>query len=125
MAYGGEGSAYALTFYRPYLIFAGNPLLVDVIAVMEGQESGRPLPSSTYDAMRDGTVQIWLVPKGGQPFAKKNWYRPHGQVFPSDFVAILRDRYERSGQTQFFELWEYRGALARQSEQPVALAPRS
>ena len=126
MAYGGEGSAYDLTFYRPHLIFAGNPLLVDVIAVMEGQESGRALPASTYDAMRDGTVQIWLVPKGGEPFAKRNWYRPHGQVFPPDFVAILHERYERRAETRFFELWQYRGGIAQRANQAdAALAPRS
>jgi len=107
MAYGGEGVEYELTFYRPHLLFAGQPLLVDIIACMESQRSRRPLSAETYEALQSGAVQLWLVPKGGKPFRKKNWYPPHQNVFPPDFVDILLERYRRRESSEYFDLWFY------------------
>jgi hypothetical protein len=115
MAYGGEGGEYELTFYRPHLLFAGQPLLVDVIACMESQRSRRPLPPETYEALQSGAVQLWLVPKGGRPFQKKNWYPPHQNVFPADFVDILLERYRQRESSEYFDLWFY--------EEPVRAEP--
>jgi hypothetical protein len=47
------------------------------------------------------------VPKGGKPFRKKNWYPPHQNVFPPDFVDILLERYRRRESSEYFDLWFY------------------
>jgi hypothetical protein len=107
MACGGEGRDYELVFFRPNLIFAGQPLLMDIIAVMEGQKSGRPLPEKTYEAVANGTISLWLVPKGSPPFLKRNWYPPHQQVFPEDFLELVHRNYQLAGQSEYFDLWRW------------------
>ena len=109
------GGEYELTFYRPHLLFAGQPLLVDVIACMESQRSQRPLPPETYEALQSGAVQLWLVPKGGKPFQKRNWYPPHQNVFPPDFVGILHERYEKRRSSEYFDLWFFEGQVDAES----------
>jgi hypothetical protein len=115
MACGGEGSDYELVFTRASLVFAGHPLLVDVIAVMESHRSGRPLLPQTYEALTSGRVSLWLVPKGRTPFDKRNWYPPHEPVFPEDFIELVKERYVLVGQSEFFDLWEWRGSEASSS----------
>ncbi len=105
MAYGGEGEQYELTFFRPSLVFDGHPLLLDAIAVMEGQRSGRDLPERTYEALIDGTIDIWLVPKGHEPFDKLNWYPPHPALFPPEFIETVRANYVHDASSDYFDLW--------------------
>lgn len=107
MACGGEGVDYEIVFCRPSLVFAGHPLLVDVISVMESHRSGRPLPPETYEALTSGRVTLWLVPKGKTPFDKRNWYPPHEPVFPEDFIQLVKERYHLVGQSEFFDLWKW------------------
>jgi hypothetical protein len=94
------------------LVFAGQPLLLDVISVMESQRSRRLLPENTYAALDRGDIRIWMVPKGHSPFAKRNWYPPHRNVFPDDFRSLLDERYVHRGTTEFFDLWFYEAAAA-------------
>lgn len=105
MASGGEGRNYELEFYRAHLIFRGEPLMLDVIAVMECQRSGRELPEEMYAWLERGEVDMWLVPKGGIPFTKRNWYPPHQPVYPEPFLALVRANFTLAATTDFFDVW--------------------
>lgn len=110
MAYGGEGGHYELTFYRPHLLFAGQPLPLDIISLMDSQRAANEIPSETYRALDDGAIELWLVPRGASPFMKRNWYPPHQNVFPQEFVALLRERYRNLESTEFYDIWFFQGS---------------
>lgn len=105
MAYGGEGRDFRLTSYRPLLVFAGQPVLLDVIAVMEADFAGRSLPQQTYAAVQEGRIAIWLVPKQRPPFQKNNWYPDHNPIFPQDFQDLFLANFGIRDSSQFFDLW--------------------
>jgi hypothetical protein len=105
MAYGGENGAYRLTSYRPLLVFAGNPVLLDAIAVMEERFSGRSLPPPTYEALATGQIAIWLVPRSREPFHKRNWYPGHEEIFPEELRRVFRRFYHLRDRSRYFDLW--------------------
>jgi hypothetical protein len=105
MAYGGEGDIFRLTAYRPLLVFAGHPILLDVIAVMEGDFARRPLPAKTYEALAAGRISVWLVPKDQEPFQKHNWYPNHNEIFPDDFRQLFHENFRRRDRSTYYDLW--------------------
>ena len=109
MAYGGEGKDFRLTSYRPLLVYAGQPVLIDVIAVMESDFARRNLPRQTYDAMATGRIAIWLVPRERAPFQKANWYPDHNEIFPEDFRKLFLASFTCRDRSRFFDLWFHNG----------------
>ncbi|HTL89806.1 MAG TPA: hypothetical protein VL134_10420, partial [Leptolyngbya sp.] len=60
MGYGAV--SYQLSTYRPQLVFAGNPYLLDSASLMEMQASGlNNTPESTLNALRTCQTEIWLI----------------------------------------------------------------
>lgn len=109
MAVGGENVSFIQTWLRPLLVFADQPLLLDPIAVMDYRMAGRDLPDETYRAVAEGDVQVWLVPRDREPFAKLNWYEPHGPVFPDRFRTLFRRSYTLRDKSKYFDLWFFNG----------------
>lgn len=112
MAVGGENGAFRNTWLRPLLVFADHPLLLDPIAVMDYRMAGLDLPDETYRAVAEGAVSVWMVPRGREPFAKLNWYEPHGPVFPERFRELFKQSYSRRDQSRYFDLWFFNGLPA-------------
>lgn len=109
MACGGENQAFLNTWTRALLAFAGNPVLLDPISVMDSALSGRELSRSTYDAIGDGRIALWLVPRGQDPFRKFNWYAPHLPIFPDAFRRHFEAHYSPRAQSRYFDLWFWNG----------------
>jgi hypothetical protein len=109
MACGGENKAFLSTWPRALLAFSDNPVLLDPISVMDSSLSGRDLSSSTYDAIREGRISVWLVPRGQRPFRKVNWYAPHLPIFPDDFVEHFEKYYSPRAKSRYFDLWFWNG----------------
>lgn len=109
MACGGENKAFLSTWTRALLAFGGNPVLLDPISVMDSSLSGRDLASSTYDAIDEGRISLWLVPRGQEPFHKVNWYAPHLPIFPESFQRHFLAHYTPRGQSRYFDLWFWNG----------------
>ncbi len=65
--------AYRLTFFRPVLVFAGNPLTIEANAMGLMQIYGLDIPPSTLAYMQACKTQIWLIPKGQIPFGVVNF----------------------------------------------------
>jgi hypothetical protein len=105
MGYGGN---YQSTFYRPVLVYAGNPYLVDAQAMMDMQASGILIPQKTVDAIGSGSTGIWLIPKGGRPFDMPNNYDGFPQLFSKKFRDAFLDSYEPRESTEFFDIWFYK-----------------
>ncbi len=109
MACGGENNAFLSTWPRPLLAFGDNPVLIDPVSVMDASLSGHQLAPSTYEAISDGAIQVWLVPKGQEPFRKANWYAPHSPIFTDDFVHHFEKWYAPREQSRYFDLWYWKG----------------
>jgi len=102
----GDGN-YELTFYRPVLVFAGNPYLVDPVIMFEMQVSGvKTVSDATIKALQTCQTQIWLLPNVTKtPFDFKNFYPPHDLVFPEEFRHVFLQTYQPIGESEFYELW--------------------
>jgi len=109
MACGGENKHYLSTWTRALLAFDGNPVLLDPISVMDSSLSGRDLSESTYDAINQGRIALWLVPRGQDPFRKVNWYTPHLPIFPEAFRRHFLANYTQRAQSRYFDLWFWNG----------------
>jgi len=109
MACGGENNSFFCTWLRPLLVFANHPLVLEPIAVMECQLTGKEMPQEIYQALENGVVSLWLVPRDKQPFAKLNWYPPHDPVFSERFIKHFESLYSRRGQSLYFDLWFWNG----------------
>jgi hypothetical protein len=121
MGYSTENEAYP--YVRPILVFQGGPYLFDAPAIQEFQLAGRELPAASIDAISTCGVDIWLIPKGGDPFSLRNRYPQtgHAPLFSADFRAAFHRGYAHTSSTDYFDLWTCRsmtsGAVRRQEQE--------
>jgi hypothetical protein len=102
----GYGSRYPLSTYRPVLVFANNPYLLDSASLMEMQASGlNNTPANTLNMIKTCQTQIWLIPKNEKPFEVYSYYPPLQKLFSDAFRTEFKQRYERQEQTEFYDLW--------------------
>lgn len=102
----GYGSSYPLAAYRPALVFANNPYLLDSASLMEMQAAGlNNTPESTLNAIRTCQIQYWLIPKNEKPFEVYSYYPPLQKLFSNQFRQAFRQQYERQEQTEFYDIW--------------------
>jgi|GEM_PF-690487 len=105
MACGGENASFRWTWIRPLLVFADHPVLIDPISVMDCCLAGRPLPPATQEALGQGVVDVWLVPREQTPFEKVNWYPPHEPIFTPEFRQEFLAHHDKADRTEHFDLW--------------------
>ena len=109
----GYGQTYPLSFYRPTLIFAGNPLTLDAPALDDMQLSGLAIPKGTIEYIGSCQTQIWLFPKGEAPFVIPNIYVdarifPTRNLFEDVFRQAFLQHYQKVGSSEYFDLWACR-----------------
>ncbi|MCU0550206.1 MAG: hypothetical protein MUC48_12725 [Leptolyngbya sp. Prado105] len=98
--------SYQLSSYRPQLVFAGNPYLLDSASLMEMQASGLDnTPEKTMNALRTCQTQIWLIPKGNPPFQVYSYYPPLQKLFSDRFRKSFAANYEKQETTEFYDAW--------------------
>ncbi|MBU0742068.1 hypothetical protein KKG45_07610 [bacterium] len=105
MGYGGDGQYFHWTNLRPLLIFAGQPLLLDAISIMDSRRAYREFSPATIDAIEAGVIDLWLVPRQQQPFSLPNWYPPHEEIFPEELRTRFAEHFRLEGRARFFDLW--------------------
>lgn len=104
MGYGAV--SYQLSSYRPPLVFAGNPYLLDSASLMEMQASGlNNTPEKTLQALKTCQTQIWLIPKENLPFQVYSYYPPLQKLFSDRFRKIFAETYDRQESTEFYDAW--------------------
>ena len=104
MGYGAV--SYQLSTYRPQLVFAGNPYLLDSASLMEMQASGlNNTPESTLNALRTCQTQLWLIPKENPPFQVYSYYPPLQKLFSDEFRKTFAENYDRRSTTEFYDVW--------------------
>jgi hypothetical protein len=102
--------SYAGTQVRTLLVFRDEtPLYLDGPALMDHRKASIPLPAATIDAIRRRDVDLWVIPKGGEPWNLRHFYRRDWSVFPDEFKRAFGENYQLVGDSQFFSLWLARG----------------
>ena len=104
----GYSANYRLTFFRPELVFDGQPYALDAASMMDWRWSGRPFPAAALTALRDCAVDVWVIPSGAPPFVLPNAYPIAGDVFPDSFRRTFAERYALETSGQWFDVWRCR-----------------
>ncbi len=105
MGYSGL-KGHGLSQWRVLLVFRGeNTLYLDGPALMDHRKGGIPLPSSTVDAIERRDVDLWLIPKGGDPWSLRHYYNEDWEVFPEEFKRAFRENYKQIDTTKYYTLW--------------------
>jgi hypothetical protein len=107
MAYNGYDRP---TFARPLLTFRSGLYLIDAPAVQEHQLSRLGLPQATVDAIRHCRADVWLVPRGTEPFVGPNRYPAVAlaPIFPAALHDAFHEAYVPEGHTEYFDVWRCR-----------------
>lgn len=92
------------TWFRPLLVFAGNPYLIDEGSTGDLQLAGHDLPAATYDVVKHCKVDIWLIPKGDPPFVLSSALG-FAHLFSQHFRDVFRAHYERRAQSRYYDLY--------------------
>lgn len=92
------------TWYRPLLVFAGNPYLIDESSMGDLELAGWDLPQATLDALADCKVDIWLIPKGDPPFVLSSSLG-FAHLFSQRFRDAFLAHYQRRAQSQYYDLY--------------------
>jgi hypothetical protein len=123
----GEWDSYDLTFFRPMLVFAGNPLTIDALSLDDAQLAGLEIPHSTLEYVHQCKTQIWLIPKGDAPFSIVNVFSlidphifPDRPLFSDGFRLAFFQQYRKQGASKYFDIWE----CGAESEQNAILDGR-
>lgn len=102
----GYGKNYEMSFFRPVLVFRGNPYLLDAASMMEMKKSGiNPVSVNTLDNLRSCQTKLWLLPKNYQPFDLISYYAKDTQLLNDEFKTIFHENYELKNQTKYYALW--------------------
>lgn len=109
IGYGGDRHYGEYRQFIPLLVFDGHPYLVDSATLMDTRLSGLKMSPAALRALEDGTVQIWLIPHGAEPFSLHSYYHSSQFVFEEDFRNIFRQNYALVKQGQYFDVWAYQG----------------
>jgi hypothetical protein len=108
MGYGGDGT-YFDTNVRADLVLAGNPYLIDAFALMEMNAGGLPIPDATRQAIRNGTIDLWLIPAGDEPFSLHTLYPSRAALFDPAFRLDFLSHYSIAHRTVHLDVWRFIG----------------
>ena len=100
----GYGDPYDLTFYRPLLVYSGNPYLIDAVSLMDAEVLGKDVPDATLKALSSCDIQLWLIPKGSLPFQLNNYFN-NRSVFSNKFQSTFLKTHQLRAQTKYYDLW--------------------
>ena len=107
----GEYSGYKYTYYRPALVYMGNPYYIDFAIFMAYQNAemlDRKRLAQIFEACK---IDIWLIPKGNVPFRMANWIDeiPHSerkQLFDQQLRNSFLNNYDLINSSKFFDIYK-------------------
>ncbi|MCZ6842315.1 MAG: hypothetical protein O7G32_05740 [SAR324 cluster bacterium] len=101
----GELKDNIITYYRPLLIFAGNPYLIDSVNIMVRKNSGYGLGAKTIAAIENCKIDIWLIAKANRPFAINSVHDGSSNLYPEYFRQAFLSTYQVRERVGLFDLW--------------------
>jgi len=103
VGYGDSRKQYQLTFYKPILAFAGQPVSVDARVLMEAKSINFDISGRLVEELRQCRTKYWLIPKGQQPFRMRSFYSSQ-DIFGSA-PEVFAARYEKTAVLKYFDVW--------------------
>lgn len=104
----GYGSSPSPVTYARTELPLPTGFVLDSAALMDMRLSRLALPAATLDAFREGVVQVWLVPKGGDPFSMKGGYRGR-DLFGKELQRVFGEHYKKKDAGTYFDVWCFDG----------------
>ena len=102
----GEYKDYKYTYYRPVLVYMGNPYYIDFPIYMAYQNANmvdRKQIAQTFEACK---IDIWLIPKGNIPFAMGNFAVKHIPLFDQELRNSFLNNYVQINTSKFFDIYK-------------------
>lgn len=109
---------YDYAYFRPRLIFKGQPIGFDPCGLMEREFVGSPVPGlpelkTTLAKNYPAKKIIWLVPKSGEPFSLTSYfahwaddgYLPNPHAYSEQFRATFLASTTKIATTQYYDLY--------------------
>ena len=103
MGIGHNVAVYPRTLSRTLLVFAGHPYSFDAAPAMEMIRWNVPLPEGALSELRASKTDLWVIPKGEQPFMMTGYYGT--PTVPPVFSETFRLRYSKAKTYKYFEVW--------------------
>ena len=108
VGYGGD-EHYSDANVRANPVLQGNPYFIDSVVIMDAQLGGQVIPEATRAAIRDGSVDLWLITAGDVPFSLHTYYQSKAPIFDAAFRDAFRANYSIRYRTLHFDVWGYAG----------------
>jgi hypothetical protein len=102
----GNTQSFFIQNHRFKLVSAGHPYFLDGVAIMNLNKADVPLPDLTVQIIARKMVDIWLIPRGEEPFSIRNYYPPNNLLFDMRFRESFQDNYHLIGNSSFFDIYE-------------------
>ena len=104
MGMGDKYQGYNNTLQKTELIFEGNPYVVDFGVMIETSKLGIPLPKLLVDRLSRCEIDMWLIPRGEQPFEMTGYYE--NTVVDKKFKEAFLKYYQKTDQSEYFDIWQ-------------------
>jgi hypothetical protein len=100
----GDERDYKYTYYRPALVYMGNPYIVDFAAYMTYKISNMLESKQLAHIFEDCKIDIWLIPKGNTPFNMGNWTNRE-LLFDQELRNSFLNNYDKINSSKFFDIY--------------------
>jgi len=113
-----DNAHYDYAYFRPTLVYAGQPIGFDPCGLMEREFPGSPVPelpelSAALAQNYPDKKIIWVVPKDGEPFTvtsyfakwENNAYLPNPPAYSDKFRASFFAQNTKFATTQYYDLY--------------------
>lgn len=101
----GDERDYKYTYYRPTLVYMGNPYIVDFAAYMTYKISNMLESRQLAHIFEDCKIDIWLIPKGNTPFNMGNWTNRE-LLFDQQLRNAFLNNYDKINSSKFFDIYK-------------------
>jgi len=105
-AVGTDNLSFRFYVWRNMPVYRGHPYTLDTGTVMEMTKLGVPLPAETLRRLETCHTQLWLVPKGEEPFSLWGYYFQH--AYSDQFRETFAAHHVKVESRDTFDLWECR-----------------
>ncbi len=104
MGLGDKYQGYHNTLQKTELLFNGNPYVVDFGVMIETSKLGIQLPKQLIDRLSRCEIDVWLIPRGEQPFEMIGYYG--NRVVDAAFKEAFLKHYQKANQSEYFDIWQ-------------------
>jgi hypothetical protein len=103
IGYGESFKKYRFSYFKPILVFAGNPVTVNAQEIMEYGSLGFDYAPKFIAELEACKTPNWLIPKGEQPFKLQSYYSTSGLFGRA--ADVFLERYEKTDELNAYTLW--------------------